>query len=187
MNEILIALILAYLIIIYVLFSVSFTSWPLCTILILLLIFIIVRYKKIINFSTKLKKNKVKNYVYIEKNFMTKNELSFYYKIIELEKNYNIVPQVNLASIVQKVSNNHFQNELFRNIDFAIFTKDYSKLLLLIEINDQTHNQKSRKERDIKVKNICNQANIKLITFYTRYPNEKEYVIKRILKEINRI
>lgn len=187
MNEILIALILAYLIIIYVLFSVSFASWPLCIILILLLIFIIIQYKKIINLPTKIKNNKIKNTIYIKKEFMTNNELSFYYKIIDLEKDYNIIPQINLASIIQKADNNHFQNELFRNIDFAIFTKDYSKLLLLIEINDYTHNQKSRKERDEKVKNICNKANIKLITFYTKYPNEKEYVINRIINEINKI
>ena len=61
----------------------------------------------------------------------------------------------------------------------------YSKLLLLIELNDESHNIAHRKKRDIKVHDICNKASIKLITFYTKYSNEKEYVKNRIIKEIN--
>lgn len=41
------------------------------------------------------------------------------------------------------------------------------------------------KKRDIKVKDICNKAGIKLITFYTKYSNEKEYVKNRIKEELN--
>lgn len=186
MNETLIAVFISILIIIYIMTAIQFANWPLTILLILLLIFIIVKYKKIINLPTKIKETN-KNSFYIKKEFMTNCELSFYYKIIDLEEKYNIVPQVNLASIIQKISNNRFQNELFRNIDFAIFTKDYSKLLLLIEVNDRTHNDEKRKERDKKVKTICNEAGIKLITFYTKYPNEKEYVINRILNEINKV
>ncbi len=57
-------------------------------------------------------------------------------------------------------------------------------ILLLIELNDSSHNKNVRKDRDLKVKKICNDANIKLITFYTKYPNEKDYVINRIKQEI---
>ena len=45
-------------------------------------------------------------------------------------------------------------------------------------------NKRKRKNRDLKVKKICNTAKIKLITFYTKYPNEKDYIINRIKKEI---
>ena len=96
-----------------------------------------------------------------------------------------LVPQVNLASMITKVSNSKFNTELFRNIDFGIFNADYSKLLLLIELNDESHNNSHRKKRDIKVHEICNKAGIKLITFYTKYSNEKEYVKGRIIKELN--
>ena len=101
----------------------------------------------------------------------------------DLEKDYNIVPQLVLASVVDKTSKQKYRSELYRIIDFAIFSKDYSKLLLLIELNDNTHNQRKRKDRDLKVKKICNFAGIKLITFYTKYPNEKDYIINRINKE----
>ena len=104
---------------------------------------------------------------------MTAYEYKFYQILKTLEDEYIIVPQLNLASIVKKMNNNKYYNELFRNIDFAIFTKDYKKLLLLIEINDETHNQRKRKDRDLKVKKICNDIGVSIMTFYTKYPNEK--------------
>lgn len=124
---------------------------------------------------------------YVPKKFLSNNEYNFLIKFIDLENelHVNIVPQVNLASIITKVSNSKFNTELFRNIDFGIFNADYSKLLLLIELNDESHNNSHRKKRDIKVHEICNKAGIKLITFYTKYSNEKEYVKGRIIKELN--
>lgn len=146
--------------------------------------------KKIINFILKLfgfklieEEQKEKLKIYERKEFMSDYELIFYNKIKELEPEYKIVPQVNLATIVKK-TNKGYINELFKNIDFAIFDKDYKNVLLLIEVNDNTHNKNNRKDRDLKVKKICNDANLKLITFYTKYPNDKQYVINRIKNEI---
>ena len=99
---------------------------------------------------------------YSQRSLMTPNELSLY----------------------NKHSNDRYRTELFRNVDFCIFTKDYTKLLLLIELNDSSHKNISRRDRDLKVKKILNDAGIPLINFYSNYPNEKEYVINRILKTI---
>ena len=129
-------------------------------------------------------KERRKDTIYIQKPIMTEYEYRFYQILKELENKYIIVPQLNLAAIIKKVNNNRYYSELFRNIDFAIFSKDYKKLLLLIEINDQTHDRYKRQDRDLKVKKICNDVNVKLISFYTKYPNEKNYVINRIEKEI---
>lgn len=121
---------------------------------------------------------------YEKKPIMSDYEIMFYNRMKDLETEYNIVPQLVLSSIVDKKSKQKYRSELYRIIDFAIFSKDYSKLLLLIELNDNSHNQRKRKDRDLKVKKICNSAKIKLITFYTKYPNEKDYIINRIKKEI---
>lgn len=121
---------------------------------------------------------------YEKKSIMSDYEIMFYNRMKDLETEYNIVPQLVLSSVVDKKSKQKYRSELYRIIDFAIFSKDYSKLLLLIELNDNTHNQRKRKDRDLKVKKICNSAKIKLITFYTKYPNEKDYIINRIKKEI---
>ena len=123
--------------------------------------------------------------IYTRKKLMTDYEYKFYNILKELQDNYTIVPQLNLAAVVKKINNNRYYSELFRNIDFAIFTKDYQELLLLIELNDQTHNNYNRKDRDLKVKKICNDIGVKLMTFYTKYPNEKAYVINRIKNELS--
>ena len=136
--------------------------------------------------NKQIKKNKIRSNenIYREKPLMTNTEKNFYQKLKVLEPKYKIIPQVNLGTIIEKISSEKFENELFRNIDYGIFTNDFSKVLLLIELNDQTHNQPQRKKRDIKVKEICNKANIPIMTFYTNYPNNQEYVINRILNKI---
>ena len=121
--------------------------------------------------------------LYKRKSFMTDCEYEFYLKLLNLGDEYRIIPQINLATIIEKV-NGGFINELFKNIDFAIFDKDLKKVLLLIELNDRSHNDKKRIKRDIRVKKICMDADIKLITFYTNYPNETDYVINRVKKNI---
>ena len=160
-------------------------------VLVVIILMIIVFWVIISHFGTSSSNNNinedVSNVNYVSKQFLSNSEYDFLTKFIDLENelHVNIVPQVNLASIIQKVSNSRFNTELFRNIDFGIFNADYSKLLLLIELNDESHNNYHRKKRDIKVRDICNKAGIKLITFYTRYSNEKEYVKSRIIKELN--
>ena len=123
--------------------------------------------------------------IYKKKSFMTNAEYEFYNKLKSLEPEYKIIPQLNLASIINKENNNKYYTDLFRNIDFAIFDNKLKNVLLLIELNDGTHQLKKRKARDFKVKKICKAAGIPLIYFYTKYPNEKEYVINRIKEIIN--
>ena len=155
-----------------------------------LLIILLVFMKILINkLNNKHNVRSNRNITYSKKQLMTKYERYFYDVLIELkdELNIEVMPQVNLGTIVNKKSNNRWQNELFRNIDFGIFTKDYEELLLLIEINDKTHNNYNRKYRDIKVDNIVNNAGIKLIKFYSNYPNKRDYIKNRIREEINKL
>lgn len=126
--------------------------------------------------------------MYKQKKLMTKNEEYFYniFKCALHEYGYIVQPQVNLASIIEKETPHKYINELFRNIDFAIFDKDYNKLLLLIEINDNLHFlSPERIERDNKVKSILNDANIKLVNFYPKYSTNKIKVINRLLESLD--
>lgn len=145
--------------------------------------------------STETKKKYVKqepkkesNYSYnADKNLMTKCEQKYFTALQNVIKGkYIVQPQVNLASIITKHSETFTRhNELFRNIDFGVFTVDTYTPLLLIEINDQTHNDYARKERDHKVKDICKEANIPLITFWTNYGVDERYIEKRIKEYID--
>lgn len=132
-------------------------------------------------------KNQSSQVKYQSKQLMSEYE-KYFYEILSknFAQHYIIMPQVNLASIIEKIKDfpKQYQNELYRNIDFGVFDKNSMKPLLLIEINDKTHNQPDRIKRDLKVKEICNQANIKLITFYTKYDNKPNYIISRVKKEL---
>lgn len=151
--------------------------------IILYLLFFMIHTKK----NSKEIKGTIDSNLYKQKKIMTDYEKYFYHVLSKLETELpiKIHPQINLATIVTKTKENRYINELFRIIDFAIFTKDYEKLLLLIEINDKTHRQKKRYRRDQKVKQILSIANIKLITFYTEYSNQEDYILNRIRKELH--
>lgn len=185
MNNLIIIL-LFVLLVLALFLSIQLESLALIIIItiILLVLYVVVEQKYT---SLQQEKQQYHNIAYyFKKQFMTDCEYEFYKKIKVLEEHFKIVPQVNLGAIINKVSKITYRGELFRNIDFAIFTKDYSKLLLLIELNDKSHNLQERKDRDQKVKKICKDAGIKLIFFYTSYSNDKEYIINRILSEIEK-
>ena len=126
---------------------------------------------------------------YYKKRYMTYNESKFYNKLVNIfNDRFIVVAQVPLSSVIKKTSGEArtYQNELYRTIDFALIDKNDLEPMLLIELNDNTHNQKNRQSRDIKVKELCEKANLKLITFWDNYPNEENYLKERINKELNR-
>lgn len=127
--------------------------------------------------------NKQINYL-LKDSLITDCEKTYLDSIKEIvEPEYIIQPQINLASIIDKKSDDRFRNELFRNIDFGIFDQNY-KPLLLIEINDQSHSTPERKERDKKIKDICTDAKIPLIILWTNYGVNKEYIKKRLSEHL---
>lgn len=122
----------------------------------------------------------------LKSHYMTTTEKMFYNNFCEILKNtdYIVIPQVNLATIIDKVSNNNdiWRSELFHNIDFCIFNKDTFLPVLLIEINDNRHysDWKVRK-RDEKVENICKEVNLPFIKFWPQlYDFDANYNKKRL-------
>ena len=116
---------------------------------------------------------------------ISKSEQGYYNAIISsLPVGYHAFPQVNLASFITKNDNSPFHNELFRNIDFLITDSQYTPLFV-IEINDQTHLTKERKERDEKVQLICEEAGIPIVKFWTSYGVNSEYIEKKINETIS--
>lgn len=118
---------------------------------------------------------------YESKSIMTEFEKEFYRKLeVAVPSGYIIQCQVPLSAIIKKISTSKYANELYRTIDFGIIDKDTFKIILLIELNDKTHLEGKRQYRDIKVKQICQEANIPLIAFWSNYENKVEYIAQRI-------
>ena len=99
----------------------------------------------------------------------TQKEQEFYLLLsTAIQNNYAILQQVSLNSIIDKKLQNTFRNELFRSIDFVIADPNTTQPLLLIELNDLSHLRPDRQARDQKVKEICDIAQIPLLTFWTK-------------------
>lgn len=96
-----------------------------------------------------------------------------------LPKGYYVQSQINLASVIVRNDNAKFHNELFRNVDAGVFDSNHHPIFL-IEINDSSHKSKQRSERDLKVKNICEEAGLPLIIFWTAYGFDENYIKKRV-------
>ncbi len=120
-----------------------------------------------------------------KKSLITDNEKEFYKAILSsLTEDYKVFPQINLAAFIEKTDNSKFRNELFRNVDFLVTNIEYEPKIV-IEINDQTHLNKERQERDEKVKNICEEAGIPIIRLWTSYGVNYEYIKKTIEKTLS--
>lgn len=125
--------------------------------------------------------NTKEEFLYKAKNaLITDTEKEFYKAIISsLTEEYKVFPQINLAAFIERTDNSKFRNELFRNVDFLITNASYEPKIV-VEINDQTHLNKERQERDEKVKNICEEAGIPIIRLWTSYGVNYEYIKKTI-------
>ena len=121
------------------------------------------------------------NFLYdAKRTLMSKSEQSFYTAILSsVPDGYCVFPQINLASFISRMDGARFHNELFRNVDFLITDSEFCPKLV-IEINDQTHMTSERKERDEKVRQICEEAGIPILKLWTSYGVNPEYIKKRI-------
>lgn len=97
---------------------------------------------------------------------------------------YSVFPQVNLAAFVNRNDGARYHNELFRNIDFLITNADY-KPAIAVEINDQSHLNSERQERDKKVGMILEECGIPMLKLWTSYGVKEDYIKCRISELLN--
>ena len=122
-----------------------------------------------------------------KKKILTPPEQELYavLKTINPDK-YEVIPQMALVGVIDKKTETSFRNELFRVCDFCFMDKKTFEPLLLVELNDSSHNRADRVERDEKVAAICEDAGLPLVTFWMGdkiTPNEVKRTVKRnILK-----
>ncbi len=121
----------------------------------------------------------------MKKMFISASEQSFYNAICAVvPEGYRVFPQANLATFISKTDNTKYINELFRNVDFLITDSKY-KPLMVIEINDKTHLNPERIERDKKVTCILEEAGMPKLTLWTDYGVNCDYIRKRIMETLS--
>lgn len=112
------------------------------------------------------------NFPYRKKYLLTKNELEFYkcLKIIADELNLCVLSKIRLADLIEIYGHKN-NSEYFKyfgkikakHIDFALAKKENLEIILLIELDDFSHNRQDRKLRDEFIDEICKQCNYKIL------------------------
>lgn len=115
---------------------------------------------------------------------ISRNEAEYFKTITSaIPVDYHVFPQINLASFIDRTDNARYRNELFRNVDFLITDSEYAPKIV-VEVNDQTHLERDRRERDEKVAKICEEAGIPIIKLWTSYGVQPDYIQKRISEQL---
>jgi very-short-patch-repair endonuclease len=104
-----------------------------------------------------------------KKFFLTRAEHECYDALIAaVGEEYHVFPQVHLPSIVDnKVIGQHwkaaFSHISQKSVDFVLCDKSYISPKLAIELDDRTHERPDRRERDIEVERILEDAGLPLL------------------------
>lgn len=124
-------------------------------------------------------------YLYALRNRLVSANEQGYYTAIQaaLPPEYHVYPQINLAAVIERTDHSRFCNELFRNVDFLITDGNFAPKIA-VEINDPTHYRADRQERDRKVRQICEEAGLPLVTLWTSYGVQPDYIQKRLTKAL---
>ena len=123
---------------------------------------------------------------FVKDSLLTKTEIKYYNLLCSiLGDRFLVLPQINLASVIDKKGGNNFRNELFRNADFGVFDYNY-RPIFLVEINDNTHFRKDRRERDKKVNEICEKAGLPILTLWVKDGINPAIIEKQIQKILRR-
>lgn len=119
---------------------------------------------------------------YRKKYLLTKNEYSFYQKIkpIIQEKNLRVLCKIRLADLIEPEPNKNqkewyaaFNRIKSKHIDFAIATENM-KVIVLVELQDNTHQKSDRKERDEFVNTAVTSAGYTLLSVYNNADGLKQ-------------
>ena len=132
-------------------------------------------YENKLSNNTNTQTEKYKNYYKPKRYITTLNELKFYNVLLEIAKELDLIlfAQVSLYSIISMNDNlnnsdkqTYFNKIASKSIDFVMVDKQDCRVKLCIELDDSTHLQNKRKERDKFINDLFRELEIPLL----RYP-----------------
>lgn len=130
------------------------------------------------------------NCLYIKKPLLTPNEAIFYNKIKNeiYKRNLHIIAKIRLADLIEpknKIDKKEyyscFAKIKSKHIDFGIVDNNMN-VKYLIELDDSSHRQNTRKERDIFVNETLENTGYKLIRVYNN-TNGVNTIIEQLNKD----
>ena len=94
---------------------------------------------------------------------------------------YYIFPQIHLASLLyvekrDREWQKYFNKIIKKSVDFVLCDKQYLSPVIAIELNDSSHLQERRKERDVFVQEAMESAGLKLVVVRAQWEYDVEEV-----------
>ena len=121
---------------------------------------------------SKKSKSQKQVYKYLPKDsLMTKSEMEFFWKLIEVVKDrYYIFPQVHLSALLDhKVAGQEWKYAFYhingKSVDYVLCSQTTLQPMYAIELDDPSHDRPDRIARDTEVERIFDEANIPLVRF----------------------
>ena len=155
-----------------------------------LLIFIVFVIFVIISITISILSKRQRYPYQLKQNYLTPAELSFF-SVLKLagQDKYEIVPQVPLKSIVNVKPNirdfyTYFNKINKKVLDFVLFTKQTYKPVLIIELDDSSHNNPDRRDRDHFVDKVSETIKIPILHVQVKYSYSKDSLIQLINESI---
>jgi len=112
---------------------------------------------------------KKSQYKYYAKSYVMTSRENECFKILNevFSSKWFVIPQVHLSALLDYRVKGQNWNAAFRHIngksvDFVLIGKESYRVICAIELDDSTHNKPERKERDVEIERIFNQAKIPL-------------------------
>lgn len=118
----------------------------------------------------------------------TKAELKFYYilKGVCQDLGLELFAKVRLADLVKVVSKKHYMKYFgkikAKHIDYVICHRNTLEPLICIELDDSTHKQKDRMERDSFINQLLHQVGYELIRVPVAYHYSRQALKKQIVE-----
>ena len=128
---------------------------------------------------------------YHKKYLLTKNEYYFYKKLkpIADELGYTILTKIRMADLVEVNSNQnrndwtkYFGKIKAKHIDFALAKPDNLQVELLIELDDSSHAQNTRVQRDNFVNAVYSKCGYKILHVFAGEPELRLKIMFMIQK-----
>ncbi len=151
-------------------------------IILLLVVFAAILISRLSSHSNN-KKKVFKNNIYhyaAKSSLMSKTEDDFFVKLERVvNERYYVFPQVHLSAILDhrvkgqewKYAFSHING---KSVDYVLCSRATLKPTYAIELDDYTHDQPNRRERDLEVERIFDAANLPLVRFRNKDVSESE-------------
>lgn len=173
----------------------SALSWSIAMIVLIGIVYIFKGVDKIKQAEDSNENNnqiKKSQYKYYAKSYVMTSRENECFKILNevFSSKWFVIPQVHLSALLDYRVKGQNWNAAFRHIngksvDFVLIGKESFKVICAIELDDSTHNKPERKERDVEIERIFNQARIPLARISKFESMTKPELAKAITDVIN--